>query len=97
MGRWWHESHWGKRHWASAYIRAESRIARRLLCADCLLHGGQDVAAMAELARVVLSADSMFGLGVVGVVAVHAAVGRMAGGHFVLCGAGLAVSHVVFV
>jgi hypothetical protein len=25
------------------------------------------------------------------------AVGRMAGGHFVLCGAGLAVSHVVFV
>lgn len=41
--------------------------------------------------------DSMFGLGVVGVVAIHAAVGRMAGGHFVLCGAGLAVSHVVFV
>lgn len=27
----------------------------------------------------------------------YAAVGRMAGGHFVLCGAGLAVSHVVFV
>ncbi len=52
---------------------------------------------MAELARVVLSADSMFGLGVVGVAAVYAAVGRMAGGHFVLCGAGLAVSHVVFV
>ena len=53
---------------------------------------------MAELARVILSADSMFGLGVVGVVvAIHAAVGRMAGGHFVLCGAGLAVSHVVFV
>ena len=47
--------------------------------------------------RVVLSADSMFGLGVVGVAAVYAAVGRMAGGHFVLCGAGLAVSHVVFV
>ena len=52
---------------------------------------------MAELARVVLSADSMFGLGVVGVGAIHAAVGRMAGGHFVLRGAGLAVSHVVFV
>ena len=30
-------------------------------------------------------------------IAVYAAVGRMAGGHFVLCGAGLAVSHVVFV
>lgn len=52
---------------------------------------------MAKRARVVLSADSMFGLGVVGVAAVYAAVGRMAGGHFVLCGAGLAVSHVVFV
>lgn len=39
----------------------------------------------------------MLGLGVVGVAAVYAAVGRMAGGHFVLCGAGLAVSHVVFV
>ena len=52
---------------------------------------------MAELACVVLSADSMFGLGVVGVVAIHAAIGRMAGGHFVLRGAGLAVSHVVFV
>lgn len=34
----------------------------------------------------------MFGLGVVGVAAAYAAVGRMAGGHFVLCGAGLAVS-----
>ena len=36
-------------------------------------------------------------LGVVGVAAAYAAVGRMAGGHFVLCGAGLACSHVVFV